>query len=397
MFIIRLFYVILLIACIVFYIMYLWDFALVLLITMLAVPVFLFISLLIAKFSIEVDFRAQDNCVQKNNNFPLFINIANKSIFPIGKAEAFIEYRNAFNDKPTQFIFHLPIQALNEQNVIFKLNSRFCGIVTVSCTGLYIYDPLRLFRFKVGCNSTIRLSVLPESHEISGDVSYSDRENFESNVYSEYKSGDDPSEIFDLRSYNAGDKLNRIHWKLSSKKDEFIVKEYSMPIDFPCSILIDLKCTLSDDYSLAALDTIIETAYSLSSFLLENEKPHSIIFYSCNAKAFIEEKINSEDTLGVTIRKLIRSLDNNQYIASAYKYLIEWQNASLSSFIFVSSDTNSETLNYIDENIDADFKNAFIVIPSAEEIGNADDSLSTLNITPVIVGKISSSISDIEV
>ena len=37
----------------------------------------------------------------------------------------------------------------------------------------------------------------------------------ESDSYSTIKGGDDPSEVFAIREYREGDRLQRIHWKLS--------------------------------------------------------------------------------------------------------------------------------------------------------------------------------------
>ncbi len=397
MFIIRLFYVILLIACIIFYIMYLWDFALVLLVTMIAIPVVMFVTLYITKCCISIEFTTKSNTVQKNQGFPVQIKITNRSFFPVGKAEANIEYCNIFNNEMTNFILHMPVQARNEQNAVFQLNSKFCGILNVSCAGITIYDPLKLFKFTIGKNRNLRIAVMPEGHEINGQVCYTDRVNEESNIFSEHKPGDDPSEVFDLRGYVPGDKLNRIHWKLSSKKDEFIVKDYSLPIDVPCSIFLDLKCSSSSQVVLPLFDTLLESLLSVSQFLIENEKSHSIIYYNFVKQDFCEATVTDMDSLSLAVRSIINSLNSANLCRSALDYFTNEHNLSLSSFVYISSEADGETLTHIDEKIDADLKNALIVVPSQDNIKELPDSLSNINIIPVVIGKISSSITDIEV
>ena len=397
MFIIRLFYFILIIACIIFYVMYLWDFALVLLITIVTIPLVMFIALLFTKRCISVDLIAPNYTVQKNHSFPIQIKLINRSILPVGKAEATIEYCNIFNNETTNFVLHMPVQAKNEQNAIFQLSSRFCGIVNVCCKGIAIYDPLRLFKFTIGKNRNIRIAVMPEGHEINGQVYFTDRVNDESNIFSEHKPGDDPSEVFDLREYNLGDKLNRIHWKLSSKKDEFIVKDYSLPVDIPCSIVLDLNCNSPVQYMLPVFDTLIESLLSVSQFLLENEKTHTIVSYNFDKGDFDEITVNDTDSIAVAIRNIIFSLNNSKLCPPANDYIMEQQNLSLSSFVYITSNADSSTLEYIDENIDADIKNAIIVIPSYEKASDLPDDFSNLNIIPVVIGKITSSITDIEV
>ena len=397
MFIIRFFYAILLIAAIIFYIMYLGDFALVLLISVIAIPVFLLISLFITKKNISVELNVQSSSVQKNQSFPVQIKVENRSIFPIGKAEANIEYFNLFNCDPVNFILHMPIQARNEQNAIFQLNSKFCGILKVRCAGITIYDPLKLFKFTVGKNVGINISVMPEGHEISGQVVYSDKVNDESNIFSEHKPGDDPSQVFDLRNYNPGDRLNRIHWKLSSKKDEFIVKDYSLPVDVPCLIFLDLKSDNELSYKLPVLDTMIESLLSLSQFLIENEKKHTVVFYNFRTSDFTELTVTDSDSLAVAVKTLVSSIDNTALCRPFSDYFTENTNISLSSFAYISSSADSKILDYIENDIDADYKNILVVIPDEEASHSLSESNGSINIIPVVIGKITSSITDIEV
>lgn len=398
MFITKLLFLSLIIICIAFYILYLWDFALVLLIVIAALPLIMFITTLLAKRSIKVEFALQDKTVAKDDPFPVQICITNNSIFPIGKAEAKIEYYNVFNKHINEFELYLPIQPRNSQRVTFKLKSKFCGIIKVRISEIRIYDPLRIFKFRVGKNVATEIAVLPNAHEISGTVTYSDRINEESSVYSENFPGDDPSEVFDLRDYAVGDKLNRIHWKLSSKKDEFIVKEYSLPIDIPCTLFLDLKCYEDSDYTLPIFDTLVETMVSLSQFLIENERVHSVIYYNANTKNFVQHSVSNETELGFVIREVILSICDNYYCEQPEMYFAENSSISLSSFSFISAvSVDSKLLGYIDDEIDADIKNAVIIVKQNEKSDDFKNVYSTVNVTPVAAGRISSSIKDIEI
>lgn len=398
MFITKLLFLALIIICIAFYILYLWDFALVLLIVIAALPLIMFITTLLAKRSIKVEFALQDKTVAKDDPFPVQICITNKSFFPIGKAEAKIEYYNVFNKHINEFELYLPIQSRNTQRVTFKLKSKFCGIIKIRIAGIRIYDPLRIFKFKVGKNVATEIAVLPNAHEISGTVSYSDRINEESNVYSENFPGDDPSEVFDLRDYAVGDKLNRIHWKLSSKKDEFIVKEYSLPIDIPCTLFLDLKCYEDSDYTLPLFDTLVEAMVSLSQFLLENERVHSVIYYNAKTKSFVQHSVSSEAELGFVMQEIILSICDNYSCEPPELYFAENSDISVSSFSFISAvSIDSTLLGYIDDEIDADIKNAVIIVKQNEKNSDFKNVYSTVNVTPVAAGRISSSIKDIEI
>lgn len=390
----KILFIILIIICVIFYIMYLWDFALVLMIAVIAVPVVMFIMALTAKKNISVDFDVKNDTVQKGENFPVRIRITNRSIFPVGKAVVNIEYCNYFNNDVSDFVLLTPIQAKNTQNISFQLNSKYCGILGIKCAFVDIYDPLRIFKFTAARNINTEITILPETHEINGRICSTDRVNEESNVFSEYKAGDDPSEIFDLRGYAPGDKLNRIHWKLSSKKDEFIVKDYSLPVDIPCTLFINLK--IDSEYTLAVFDTLIETLVSISHFMTENGRIHSVVYYNSRYREFVETTVTSSGDINEVVKEIFMSSDDRTDYEVPQDYFINRPDTVLSSLVFITSDTERTVLEYIGSSVDADIKNAVVVVTSPEEAGNIDDSLSDINIIPVIAGRIPSSIKEIE-
>lgn len=392
----KILFLILIVVCIFFYILYVWNFSLILLIIFVTLPAVMFVTTLIAKYMIKADFAVQNKTTPKNSSFPVQLCVSNKSIFPIGKAEVHIEYYNIFNNQINEFELLFPVQARNTQRITFQLSSKYCGILKIRSAYIDIYDPLRIFRFRTGKNIQTEIAVMPEIHDVNGAISYTDRESEESSVFSENTAGDDPSEIFDLRDYIIGDKLNRIHWKLSSKKDELIVKEYSMPVDVPCMLFLNLKCYEDSEYTLPVFDTLVETLISVSQFMIENERIHTIVYYNAESRDFNEVNITSPEVLSATVRNIILSISDNLYCEPPERYFQVNSNISLSSFTFITSVPNTSVLHYIEENVDADIRNAVIVVKSPESAVEASSGLSELNTIPVVIGRITSSIKDIE-
>lgn len=384
----------LIVICAAFYILYVWDFALVLLVVMLLLPVIMFATTFITSRSITADFALKDKTVTKNTSFPIQLCVENSSIFSIGKAEARIEYYNVFNNSISSFDIFMPVQPSNSQRMTFQISSEYCGILVIRLARITVYDPLRLFKFRICRNIHTEITVLPEFHEINGEVTESDRLDDESEVFSENKPGDDPSEVFSLREYIAGDKLNRIHWKLTSKKNKFIVKEYSLPVDIPSTIFLDLKCYEDSDNTLPVFDTLIETALSVSQFLTDNERIHSIVYYNGKKKRFVQRCIKDSSELSDLVGELVSSFNDNLYCPKPEVYFAG-TDISAASFTFISSSVDTKILSYISDEIDADFRNALIVVRNdaeGEKVKSADEKL---RIMPVIVGRISASIKDI--
>ena len=56
------------------------------------------------------------------------------------------------------------------------------------------------------------------------------RSDCESIEYSAYRSGSDMSEVFGIREYREGDSIRNIHWKLTGKCDDIMIKLPSLPV-----------------------------------------------------------------------------------------------------------------------------------------------------------------------
>ena len=59
--------------------------------------------------------------------------------------------------------------------------------------------------------------------------------------------GEDEALLCVDREYRDGDDIRNVHWRLSSKLDSLMVKEFSKPLDERCSVLIETSlCGIED-------------------------------------------------------------------------------------------------------------------------------------------------------
>lgn len=396
MLIIKLLFLIIAIVCAAFYVLYVWDFSFVLMIVMLLLPAAMYIITFITKKLISAEIRSRTHTASKNESFDVQLCVNNRSIFPVGKAEALIEYYNVFNNQINCIEFHFPVQSRNSHRLTFQLSSKFCGIIKLRSARITIYDPLRIFKFRIGKNLREEITILPEGRDIGGFLSSTDRLNDESIHFSEHKPGDDPSEVFDLRDYIPGDKLNRIHWKLSCKKDDFIVKDYSLPVDSPTLLFLDLVCPEDSEYTLPLYDTLLESLMSVSQFLLENQRIHTIVYYNAARQRFDELFIDTPDALLSAVTEIVSSISDDLAAEFPEVYFSDFTGSGLASFALFTANDNDQLLSYIDDEIDADVKNIVRIVKSSSDALQKGSAYSSLSIVPVVIGKISSSIRDIE-
>lgn len=142
-----------------------------------------------------------------------------------------------------------------------------------------------------------KITVLPEIYNLNSLYKLNIINTNESSIFSKYKRGDDPSEIFDLKNYLPGDKPNRIHWNLSLKQDNLIVRHYSQPVNSSILVALDFN-GIASEKNIRSLDTVSEVFASISFLLIDNEIPFKLTFYNShkNSNEFVRV-INKSDVM----------------------------------------------------------------------------------------------------
>ena len=89
---------------------------------------------------------------------------------------------------------------------------------------------------------------------------------------------EDPSSPSDFRQYQQGDPLKRIHWKMSARKHEIIVRQFEEPALPDALVLLDtspphLSAGISPDKKPYLQDAVLETAASVVSCQVKQDNP----------------------------------------------------------------------------------------------------------------------------
>ncbi|MCI9073397.1 MAG: DUF58 domain-containing protein [Lachnospiraceae bacterium] len=164
-----------------------------------------------------------------------------------------------------------------------------------------IYDMTGLFC--MDCRRAVRtesavMVVLPKIYPMGIQLSQTVR-NFagDAEVYDSLRSGSDASETLNLRPFQDGDKLRNIHWKLSAKADELLVRENSMPRGCPVAVLVETG---------DAPETRLQCAASLSFCLMDRECPHYVAWYSGDTQDLVRARVDDEESYYEALLCLVR-------------------------------------------------------------------------------------------
>lgn len=143
-----------------------------------------------------------------------------------------------------------------------------CGRLICRAERAWSCDLLGLFPLPVGRGPAGAVLILPPRLELEQKEELTGGQN--DGTVLRPRPGGGPGEDYDLREYRAGDPLRSVHWKLSSKLDELVVRETLEPQQAAIVVTYDHFGPPE------TLDRTFALLCALSRWLLEQERPHHI-------------------------------------------------------------------------------------------------------------------------
>lgn len=368
MLIIDIFYLIIIVGCIIFYVMYVDIFSFYLLLLVLILPVLLFAALIYAKKKLIMELDCTVKSCTVGGVSPVILTVKNNSLLSIACLKLTVSYKNLLDGAQSSMVIHTPVYSRNEQKICLKISSEYCGMIDVSVSKARIYDMLRLFSFKLNTkNMSTSFMLCPKVYPVEPQIAlHQNSQSFGEN-YSKRYAGDDPSEIFQLHEYRPGDKMNRIHWKASVRQDELIVKDYSRPLANDIAFII---CSPKRNEPLESYNRILSAAASLSFYLLENDANHTFIWSVGKDNEYCTVD-SSEGYLSFLASNLSTELRKNDCFKAVSSYFHDTDNGAAPRFshiIVLTDNCDKELFTDLSADISECTKTILCVLPPYEDI-----------------------------
>ena len=131
--------------------------------------------------------------------------------------------------------------------------AEYCGKLRLHCGDAYVCDLLGLIRWRIRPFEDAYTMICPKRMSIELEMSKNVAGSAIDGGMLQNRKGNDSSEMHDIREYTPGDDIWAIHWKLSSKTDELILRQASNPAHYDVALLPDFGLEqVSDELSVAA-------------------------------------------------------------------------------------------------------------------------------------------------
>lgn len=303
---------------------------------LVTVPIFMFLILLIMRKRISVTVDAKNPMAEKDDidrpaRAVITLSIENRNRFlPLTKGIAKVRYENKFSGDKGKLKIRFSVDAGKKRDRRIPVVMYNCGNVSITVEKVRIYDYLNLFAWTIGKHFEKQdILVLPPMKEMYlGKDRWYNETNEDSDRFSLYKKGDDPSEIFNIRDFMDGDKIQRIHWKLSSKTGNLMVKEGSLPLTKAIHIFIDLCVTAIKEERGRNVNLLIQGVYSISMFMIEHGIPQIFIWHDRKNEMIQEYSVEHEEELYWMFQELFkcRITKNPNELMQAY---MDWGKGKL--------------------------------------------------------------------
>ena len=251
-------------------------------------------------------FQAGKNIEQK-----LQFQLENKSFLPILYAKLQIEINHLFYEKETVEL-QSNIPAKSKETLWVPVTFSKSGCIEMKISKIIIRDWLHIFQKEIliGCKEEFMVmpavAELPEMENL-----YSDNGAEENNQTGAKGISDT---IAAIRDYVEGDRMQQIHWKLSAKKDEILVKEYEHITKENIKIFVELRADEAGE-----LDACLDVAYSMAKLFLRWQQPVTLLWWSMKRQSVQERTIENEDMLEEAMYAVFYEKTYTESIGTCFK------------------------------------------------------------------------------
>lgn len=278
----RIIYIIFAVGVLAFSIAYRSRLSAVLLIAAAAYPVLAAVFALIACKTAQAGFVNKHEVCQKDTEFELWMFVRSRFIFPLAP----IELQCFLPDKDTglfsQKRIYAAVPPFGKCRISTAARHLYRGSYRAEITKIAVCDPLRIIYISEKVNAEETLIILPRRIDM-GELSEKARGD----------SSPDPNPLFKgerddfshVREYMSGDMMQLVHWKLTAKLDDLMIKQYDEATERRTAIVCDYSFEgASTEAAMRQADAVIEAALAFTLSAVKSGSGALVLFSAINCE-----------------------------------------------------------------------------------------------------------------
>lgn len=284
---------------------------------------------------IDAGLVMKDICV-KGESVSGCLKIKNRGSFALFKIRVCLSAENLMTGEKHQRVFDTAISGKRETEIEFMMKNSLCGMIRLTFEEVTVYDIFGIYGKKIKTGFEEGIKVLPDMFPMVPHILPGIASDSESIEYSLQKPGDDASEIFGIREYREGDSMRNIHWKLTGKCDDIMVKLPSLPLENSILLLLETGIAGGGRITPEVCDALTEIYVTLSQSLAGNGIPHSLAWFDRRTDKMFLFDIDNEDDLNSAMGRLLSSGHGADEISTAGHYIREGESFKKAHLVYIS-------------------------------------------------------------
>src|SRR5699024_877572 len=231
------------------------------------------------KDKIEASVITQD-IAQKNVQTPFILQLKNKSILPILHVTCKVHMWNKLTNETQVEIVETSLQSLEEKQLNLQIKSEFSGVLEIKVTEIVCRDFLHIFNRKSEVQAKNTMTFMPTFLAAPLEEAVAMADSLEAATFTSTNKGTMDQEMIALKEYVPGDNVKHIHWKLSFKLDDLMVKELSDVTEEHIVLLLETSIQIENDAKrMETIDKMMDTFLSVLKQLVDKEKTIHLAWY----------------------------------------------------------------------------------------------------------------------
>lgn len=256
---------------------------------MIVLLLYALISVHIVKRYVSLSMEVPADHMPKDTIFNVKIKLKNTCILPLVGCRVRLLTGNVFMGETVENDLVMPIRAYAEIETEYPLRSLYAGNIEITAEKLILQDLLSFHTVSKQISVTQNVFIIPRGGS-EDEFSLNAFEQGMNEVEESKLKGSDFSDVSQVREYIPGDAMKNIHWKLSAKRDNLMVKERLQMSSRKLLVVLKLE-----KISEADVDRIVETLYSFGNFMIQNRVPVTICWWSEKFNEIREEDAQSAE------------------------------------------------------------------------------------------------------
>lgn len=253
-----------------------------------------------ARTTVSIDFQHACTAGQK---LPMYIAVTRPALSR-NRIRMVLRFRNLLTGTVEDLPVSLAPASGRTEHFELPLSTEWCGRVEVSLRSARATDSLGFADVAIeNVELESSYTVYPQISDIVAQTTRANRQSISGTTYDHHHKGQDRTEVFDMRDFQEGDSLKSVHWKLSARFDDLMVREPSRPTDYDITLLCDAHAHTDAKNAAAVLNGVLSVTASVSLSLIQQGLAHSVAHFQGETltSEFVESRTSFNTMLDILV------------------------------------------------------------------------------------------------